>query len=337
MEPSVVSRLKILARMDIAVRRRPQDGRMTARVGDREFHLRVSSMPTVHGENMVLRLLGSNAPVSTFGELGMRDNDKARIERVIRRPNGLILNTGPTGSGKTTTLYTVLSQLNRPEVNIITVEDPVEYRMERIRQVELNTRAGMTFASSLRSILRQDPDIIMVGEIRDRETASIAVQASLTGHLVLSTMHTNDALGTISRLADMGIEPFLISSVLTLVIAQRLVRRICPHCARSWSPPEEALAFWQLSAEEASGADFREAVGCRHCRQTGYRGRLGIFEILEVRDQVKEAILHQAGEQAMLKAAREESGFTVLRQDAAAKLRGGLTSMEEASSVVQHA
>lgn len=334
MEASIVSRLKILARMDISVRRKPQDGRMTARIGEKEIHLRVSSMPTLHGENMVLRILGSNAPVSTFDMLGMHPPDIEKIERVIKRPNGLVLNTGPTGSGKTTTLYTILAQLNRPEVNIITVEDPVEYRMERIRQVELNTRMGMTFASSLRAILRQDPDIIMVGEIRDQETASIAVQASLTGHLVLSTMHTNSAVSTVSRLTDMGIEPFLISSVLGLVIAQRLVRRVCPQCGQACNPDDEALAFWGITPDDAGKADFRTAAGCRHCRQTGYRGRLGIYEILEVTEGVKSAILHREGEGAITRVARRESGFSVLREDGADKIRRGLTTMEEAASVV---
>lgn len=275
MQASVLSRLKILAHLDISVARVPQDGRFTARMGGKEIHVRVSTMPTIHGENIVLRLLGMNALIHKFEQLGMQGSDVAKIEKIIQRPHGMVLATGPTGSGKTTTLYALLAALNQPDVNIITVEDPVEYRVDQIRQVELNTKAGMTFASSLRAILRQDPDIIMVGEIRDRETASIAVQASLTGHLVLSTMHTNDAIGTISRLGNMEIEPFLVASVLSAVIAQRLIRRVCSNCATAWQPPAQALGFWDLEPAPAD-AQFVQAVGCPACRHSGYRGRLGV-------------------------------------------------------------
>lgn len=332
MEASLISRIKILAQMDISVTRAPQDGRFSARIGGKEIHLRVSSMPTVHGENVVLRLLGVQSLIFKFEQLGMHSQDIAKIERVIQRPHGMVLATGPTGSGKTTTLYSILSRLNKADVNIITVEDPVEYRMERIRQVELNIKAGTTFASSLRAILRQDPDIIMVGEIRDAETASLAVQASLTGHLVLSTMHTNDAVGTVSRLSDMGIEPFLVASVLSLVVAQRLGRKLCEHCAVGISPEPGELAFWGL--EGAGEGSYRKACGCSQCRHTGYRGRVGVYESLDVTDGVRAAILNRNSEREISDIARKEAGFRTLREDCAEKIRLGLTTMEEGASVV---
>lgn len=329
---SVVSRLKILGRMDIAVTRVPQDGRFTARISGREINVRVSSLPTIHGENIVMRLLDMNALVFKLEQLGMCESDIRKIEKTIKKPNGLILNTGPTGSGKTTTLYSVLALLNRPEVNIITVEDPVEYRIPRIRQVELNTRAGMTFASSLRSMLRQDPDIAMIGEIRDSETATIAIQAALTGHLVLSTVHTNNAIGTISRLIDMGIEPFLIASVLSCVIGQRLVRRVCSSCAEPWSPPAEVLSFWGLSP--VSESRFVRAKGCHRCRHTGYRGRIGVYEVLLIGEKLQSLIARRASEADLRSAAYEEGDFTSMREDAAIKIKNGMTTLEEAAANV---
>ncbi len=329
---SVVSRLKILGRMDIAVTRVPQDGRFTARISGREINVRVSSLPTIHGENIVMRLLDMNALVFKLEQLGMRESDIRKIEKTIEKPNGLILNTGPTGSGKTTTLYSVLALLNRPEVNIITVEDPVEYRIPRIRQVELNTRAGMTFASSLRSMLRQDPDIAMIGEIRDSETATIAIQAALTGHLVLSTVHTNNAIGTISRLIDMGIEPFLIASVLSCVIGQRLVRRVCSSCAEPWSPPAEVLSFWGLSPVPESR--FVRAKGCHRCRHTGYRGRIGVYEVLLIGEKLQSLIARRASEADLRSAAYEEGDFISMREDAAIKIKNGMTTLEEAAANV---
>ena len=329
---SVVSRLKILGRMDIAVTRVPQDGRFTARLAGREINVRVSALPTIHGENIVLRLLDMDALVFKLNELGMRHSDVQKLTEVIKKPHGMILNTGPTGSGKTTTLYSVLEMLNKPDVNIITVEDPVEYRIPRIRQVELNTRAGMTFANSLRTILRQDPDIAMVGEIRDTETAEIAVQASLTGHLVLSTVHTNSAIGTISRLMDMGIKPFLIASVLSCVIGQRLVRRVCTSCAEPWLPPEDMLNFWGLRPDSESL--FLKAKGCHHCRHTGYRGRTGVYEVLPVSERLQSLIANRAGEAELRAAAREEGNFTTMREDAAEKIRRGITTFEEATANV---
>lgn len=329
---SVVSRLKILGRMDIAVTRVPQDGRFTARVSGREINVRVSSLPTIYGENIVMRLLDMNALVFKLHQLGMRESDVRKIEQTIERPHGMILNTGPTGSGKTTTLYSVLAMLNRPEVNIVTVEDPVEYRIPRIRQVELNSRAGMTFAGSLRSMLRQDPDIAMIGEIRDSETATIAIQAALTGHLVLSTVHTNNAIGTVARLIDMGIEPFLIASVLSCVIGQRLVRRVCESCAEPWTPPQKALDFWGMSPDPDSR--FFKAKGCPRCRQTGYRGRVGIYEVLLIGDRLQSLIANNASESDLRAAAREEGNFVTMRDDVALKVQKGLTTLEEAAAKV---
>jgi type IV pilus assembly protein PilB len=329
---SVISRLKILGRMDIAVTRVPQDGRFTARISGREINVRVSSLPTIYGENIVMRLLDMNALVFKLDQLGMRESDVRKISQTIERPHGMILNTGPTGSGKTTTLYSVLAMLNRPEVNIITVEDPVEYRIPRIRQVELNTRAGMTFAGSLRSMLRQDPDIAMIGEIRDSETATIAIQAALTGHLVLSTVHTNNAIGTISRLIDMGIEPFLIASVLSCVIGQRLVRRVCPSCAEPWSPPPEVLGFWGLMPDSES--QFVKARGCHRCRHTGYRGRVGVYEVLPISENLQSLIASRASEADLRAAAREEGNFVTMREDAAIKIQKGMTTLEEAAAKV---
>ncbi len=329
---SVVSRLKILGKMDIAVTRVPQDGRFTAKISGREINVRVSAMPTIHGENVVMRLLDMNSLVFKLDQLGMRDEDVRKIESTIDRPHGMILNTGPTGSGKTTTLYSVLGMLNRPEVNIITVEDPVEYQIPRIRQVELNIRAGMSFASSLKAILRQDPDIAMIGEIRDGETALIAIQAALTGHLVLSTVHTNTAIGTVARLIDMGIESFLISSVVSCVIGQRLLRRVCDQCAEPWSPPPEVLEFWGLSPHPES--NFLKAVGCSRCRNTGYRGRVGVYEVLLIGDNLQALITGNASEGELLAAARAEGNFTTMREDAAIKAQVGMTTLEEAAAKV---
>ncbi len=329
---SVVSRLKILGRMDIAVTRVPQDGRFTAKISSREINVRVSTLPTIYGENVVMRLLDMNALVFKLEQLGMRESDITKIEKAIARPHGMILNTGPTGSGKTTTLYSILAMLNRPEVNIITVEDPVEYRIARIRQVELNRRAGMTFAGSLRSMLRQDPDIAMIGEIRDTETANIAIQASLTGHLVLSTIHTNSALGTVARLMDMGIEPFLISSVLSCVIAQRLVRKVCEDCAEPWTPPPEALSFWGIPTNTDS--NFLKPQGCSRCRHTGYRGRLAIFEVLNIDENIQSLIASGAGENELLAAAIASGNFMTMREDVALKASRGQTSLDEAAAKV---
>lgn len=262
----IIARMKILANMDITVLRMPQDGRFTLRVEKKEINVRVSAMPTIYGENIVLRLLDMSGGVYTLDRLGMVREDVEKIATMIQKPYGMILSTGPTGSGKSTSLYAILNELSRPDINIVTLEDPVEFRIENIRQVQLNRKAGMTFASGLRSILRQDPEVIMVGEIRDQETASIAVQAAQTGHRVLSTLHTNDAAGAVTRFIDMGIEPFLVSSVLLVSFAQRLVRTNCSYCAESYMPPEKALAAWGL--DKAEDADFRRGRGCYQCLNT---------------------------------------------------------------------
>ncbi|MBW1672335.1 MAG: Flp pilus assembly complex ATPase component TadA, partial [Deltaproteobacteria bacterium] len=265
----IVSRLKILAGIDIAVSRTPQDGRFTIKMDNKEINIRASAIPTIYGENLVLRLLDTSTGVYTLDRLGMSQGDMDKIESIITKPYGMILSTGRTGSGKSTSLYSILKKINEPDINIITLEDPVEFRIEKIRQIQLNRKAGMTFASGLRSILRQDPDVIMVGEIRDDETATIAVQAALTGHRVFSTVHTNDAAGAITRLLDMGIEPFLVSSVMLVSFAQRLVRKICPYCKEPYSPPKEALAHWGL--DKIEGANFQRGRGCFQCMGTGYK------------------------------------------------------------------
>lgn len=329
---SIISRIKILAHMDIAISRIPQDGRFTTRIENREINVRASAIPTINGENIVLRLLDMSATVYTLDSLGMSADSRAKIEALIEKPYGMILSTGPTGSGKTTSLYAILRELNRPDVNIITVEDPVEYRVEKIRQLQLNRKAGMTFASGLRSILRQDPDVIMVGEIRDPETARIAVQAALTGHRVLSTAHTNDAAGAITRLMDMGIEPFLVSSVLLVSFAQRLVRRACESCRIELPAEQDILEFWGI--ENKKKITIFRAGGCQECRDTGYRGRIAVYEILTVTDQIKELIARRAPLVEITRVARETTGFRTLREDVADKIAGGITTLEEAMSVV---
>ncbi len=329
---SIVSRIKILSQTDIAVSRIPQDGRFTIRLENREINVRVSTVPTTNGENIVLRLLDMGAFNYSLFDLGMSERDRELLAAVIQAPYGMILSTGPTGSGKTTTLYAMLKELNRPDVHIITVEDPVEYRVGKIRQIQLNSKAGMTFASSLRAILRQDPDIIMVGEIRDSETARIATQAALTGHRVLSTVHTNDAAGAITRLIDMGIEPFLVSSVLLVSFAQRLVRKVCPHCAERVEPNRQARAFWGVPDKEPLA--FMQARGCPRCQQTGYQGRTGIFEVLMIDDMIRELIARKSTTLEITQAARAAGHLRTLKEDALDKLRQGITTVEEAMSVV---
>src|SRR5208283_3492611 len=290
---SVIARLKIIANMDITVSRVPQDGRFTLKLEKKEINVRVSSIPTIHGENIVMRLLDMSAGIYTLDSLGMDADDMAKIESMSNKPYGMILSTGPTGSGKSTSLYAILSSINKPDINIITLEDPVEYRVNDIRQVQLNTKAGMTFAGGLRSILRQDPDVIMVGEIRDAETAAVSVQAAQTGHRVLSTVHTDDAAGVITRFIDMGIEPFLISSVLIVSFAQRLVRTICPYCKENYNPPASALASFGITTAEANNANFQHGKGCSQCKNTGYKGRTGIFEVLVNDEIIQDMIIKQ--------------------------------------------
>ncbi len=329
---SIISRLKILANLDISVSRIPQDGRFTAIVHQKEINIRVSSMPTVYGENMVLRLLDTSSGIYSLDKLGVSAADQEIIKKMITMPYGMILCTGPTGSGKSTSLFSMLKLINNPDTNIITIEDPVEYRMEHVRQAQLNRKAGMTFASGLRSILRQDPDVIMVGEIRDSETAGIAVQAALTGHMVLSTVHTNDAAGAITRFVDMGIEPFMIASVMLVSIAQRLVRRICPNCREPYRPDPEILKFWGF--EETKETVFFKPKGCIQCKNTGYKGRAGIYEVLHVDDSVREMIINGSSAGQITRVCMESGMLTTLKQDAALKVEEGIISIEEATSAV---
>ncbi|MBU2521347.1 MAG: GspE/PulE family protein [Proteobacteria bacterium] len=328
----IVSRIKILSNMDVAKSRVPQDGRFTVKMERKEINVRTSVMPTIYGENLVMRLLDMSTGVYTLRRLGMCEEDRKKIDGVINKPYGMILSTGPTGSGKSTSLYAILKKLNKPDVNIITIEDPVEYRMEWVRQVQLNVKAGMTFASSLRSILRQDPDIIMVGEIRDAETAGIAIRAALTGHRVLSTIHTNDATSAITRLLVLDIEPFLVSSCVLVSFAQRLVRTICPHCKEPYNPPEGLLANWNMEGLE--NADFQRGKGCVSCMNTGYKGRTGLYEVLVVDEMIQEMIMEKKSAQEISIAAQKAGAFRRLREDAANKILQGITTFEEAASAV---
>ena len=328
----IVSRIKILANLDIAISRVPQDGRFTVAIDKREINIRVSTMPTIHGENLVLRLLDMSAGGMLLSDLGLSAEDLAKIRLVVDKPYGMFLATGPTGSGKSTTLFALLREISRPDINVITLEDPVEYRMEGVRQVQLNRRAGMTFASALRSTLRQDPDVVLVGEIRAPETAAIAVQAALTGHKVLSTVHTNDAAGAVMRLTDMGIEPFLVSSVLNVSIAQRLVRRICPNCAEPYTPKPEVLRFWNL--EGAQGATFMRGRGCYLCGDSGFKGRVGLYEILVIDEDIQEMINKRATSREISRFAADTGRLKLLEDDARLKILEGKTTFEEASSAV---
>ena len=328
----IIARIKILANMDITVTRVPQDGRFTLRMENKEINIRVSSIPTIHGENVVLRLLDTSSGIYALDLLGMVNADIERVRSMIGKPYGMILTTGPTGCGKSTSLYSILNELNRPDSNIMTLEDPVEYRMENIRQIQLNRKAGMTFASGLRSILRQDPDIIMVGEIRDAETAAIAVQAAQTGHRVLSTVHTNDAVGAITRFIDMGIEPFLLSSTLLVSIAQRLVRTVCPYCREPYNPPEKILASWGL--ENWESANFQRGRGCNQCFNTGYKGRTGLYEVLVIDEMIQDLIIKKKSAQDIVRKAVDSGNLKTLKYDAGNKVLKGITTLEEASSAV---
>ncbi|MEE8481569.1 MAG: GspE/PulE family protein [Desulfobacterales bacterium] len=328
----IISRLKILANMDISISRIPQDGRFTVKMKNKEINIRTSTMPSIYGENMVLRLLDTSGGILSLERLGMSEDDRKKIEEMIQKPYGMILSTGPTGSGKSTSLYSILKNINKPDINIITVEDPVEYRIEKIRQIQLNRKAGMTFADGLRSILRQDPDVIMVGEIRDAETATIAVQAALTGHRVFSTLHTNDAAGAITRFVDMGVEPFLVSSVMIASFAQRLVRTVCPQCKKPFKPPVEMLEFWGL--DSSKNTNFMKGKGCFNCLGTGYKGRTGIYEVLVIDDLIQKLILKNNTSQEITRAAIQAGNLTTLKENAAEKVRQGITTFEEASSAV---
>jgi type IV pilus assembly protein PilB len=327
----LVSRLKILAGMDIAVSRKPQDGRFNVRMKNRDINVRVSTIPSIYGENVVLRLLDTSNGVYTLDHLGMSAPDRRKLETVITRPHGMILSTGPTGSGKSTSLYAILKTINQPDINIITVEDPVEYRINDIMQVQLNSKAGMTFAGGLRSILRQDPDVVMVGEIRDLETARVAVQAALTGHRVLSTLHTNDAAGAVTRLLVMGIEPFLVSSVMAVSFAQRLVRMVCSACKAPYHPSREVLKHWNLGVR--ANGNLVQGKGCINCMNTGYRGRIGVYEVLEVDEKIQDLILKKRPAHEITKAAVASGNFTTLKENAVEKVLEGITTLEEVASL----
>ena len=328
----IVSRIKILGNLDIAVSRIPQDGRFTVAIDHKEINVRVSTLPTIYGENLVLRLLDMSGGGLRLSDLGLSEENLAKIRLVVEKPYGMFLATGPTGSGKSTTLFALLREISRPDINVITLEDPVEYRMEGIRQVQLNRKAGMTFASALRSTLRQDPDVVLVGEIRDAETAAIATQAALTGHKVLSTVHTNDAAGAIMRLMDMGIEPFLVSSVLVVSIAQRLVRRICPNCAEPYTPAPEVLRYWNL--EGAEGSTFMRGRGCYQCGDTGFRGRVGLYEILVMDEDIQNLVAKRATGREITRFAADTGRLKLLQDDARLKILEGKTTFEEAASAV---
>ncbi|MBU0465188.1 MAG: Flp pilus assembly complex ATPase component TadA [Proteobacteria bacterium] len=328
----LVSRIKILANIDISVSRIPQDGRLTIIMNHKEVNIRVSTIPTVYGQNLVLRLLDTSSGITTLEKIGLSENDIHSIKRNLALPYGMILCTGPTGSGKSTSLFAMLSEINQPHTNIITLEDPVEYRMEHIRQVQLNHKAGMTFASGLRSILRQDPDAVMIGEIRDSETSRVAIQAALTGHMVFSTVHTNDSTGAITRLVDMGVERFLIASVLLVTIAQRLVRRVCPYCKKLYKPSDKELKFWGL--ENRGPVNFARATGCSQCMDTGYKGRIGIYEILYMDDDIREMILQGKSAQDIAKFTTLSGRMKTLKMDAAEKVFNGDTTGKEAVSAI---
>ena len=324
--PALVARVKIIGGMDISEKRKPQDGRITQVVDRREFDIRVSILPTVYGEKIVMRLTSKNALSREKSQLGLKPHDLQKFDHILKNPHGILLVTGPTGSGKSTTLYTALSELNKEDVNIITVEDPVEANIDGINQVQVNNKADLTFASALRSILRQDPDIIMIGEIRDQETASIAVQASITGHLVVSTLHTNSAASTITRLVDMGIEPYLIADATVGVIAQRLVRRLCPDCKREKKADAEDLEMLMRKPEE--DLTIYEPCGCAKCDGTGFRGRIGVYEIMEVTPQLKH-IISKGGEVEAIKAQALKDGMHTLRMSATELVLDGTTSVQE--------
>lgn len=329
--PLLVSRIKVMAKLDIAEKRIPQDGRISIRIGGREIDLRVSTLPSSNGERVVMRLLDKQAGRLNLSALGMDKDDLGRFKDVLHRPHGIVLVTGPTGSGKTTSLYAGLSELNDASRNILTVEDPVEYNLEGIGQTQVNNKADMTFARGLRAMLRQDPDVVMVGEIRDSETADIAVQASLTGHMVLSTLHTNTAIGAVTRMYDMGVEPFLLSSSLVGVIAQRLVRILCPDCKAPYIPDDGEREL--LGLKEHDTHSMFKPVGCKKCNNSGYRGRRGIYEIVIIDSKLRSMIHDKASEDAMTQQARTKGKGII--EDGKNKVLSGLTTVEEILRVTQ--
>jgi type IV pilus assembly protein PilB len=327
---AIVSRVKVIGRMDIAEKRLPQEGRVRIVADGREMDLRVSSMPTLLGEKIVVRVLDKDNLKVSMDDLGFKAEALTTFNRIIRRPHGLVLVTGPTGSGKTTTLYSALDLLRSPELNLVTVEDPVEYQLDMINQIQVQNAIGMDFARALRSILRQDPDVIMVGEIRDEETARVAIQAALTGHLVLATLHTNDAPGAIARLLDMGIEPYLLSSALNGIVAQRLARKVCPSCSTKYFPTETALQDAGLT--ERPKKPLRKGHGCEECHNSGFLGRIGIYVVMEITPDLRE-LIHAAAATHEIRNQFRESGGLTLREEGVALALKGQTSLEEVLSV----
>jgi type IV pilus assembly protein PilB len=337
MTAGVTTRLKVLAKLDIAERRKPQDGRISlnAAAAGRMLDVRVATLPTVEGESLVMRLLDKSKKPPTLVELGLSEDMRRRLTEIVARPTGALLVTGPTGSGKSTTLFACLSQINRPEINIITVEDPVEYRLPGVNQVQINNRAGLTFAAALRSILRSDPDVVMVGEVRDGETAKISIEAALTGHLVLSTLHTNDAPSALTRLNEMGVEPFLTGAAVSGVLAQRLARKLCSHCCEMYTPSVEEMIAARVSPDVAASVDgmvFYRKRGCPRCNQTGYRGRVGIYQLLEMTEDLASLASSKASREEIERAAMD-TGMRTLWDDGLAKVASGLTSIEELARV----
>lgn len=331
-QSALISRLKIMANLNIAEKRLPQDGRIESKIADKFFDIRVSVLAVMHGERVVMRLLDKSKAFSSLEDIGLSPHNLKVVSQVIAKPNGIIFVSGPTGSGKTTTLYSILSNLSSPELNIITVEDPVEYQMAGVNQVQVQSKIDFTFAVALRSILRQDPDIVMIGETRDVETAQIAVQAALTGHLVLSTIHTNNAPATITRLIDMGIEPFLISSSVLAVIAQRLVRKLCEFCKEKYSPSQDMIQAIGLTQEQANKIIFYKPVGCEKCSHLGYKGRLPVFEVMVMTQALSHFVVERA-DANVLRAQAVKDGMKLLIQDGIWKIEQGITTIEEVLSV----
>lgn len=334
-QAAITSRIKVMADLDIAEKRHPQDGRFRVKIAGREVDVRVSILPTAYGERVVMRLLDRGARMLTLKELGMSDDELELMKRVIASPHGILLVTGPTGSGKSTTLYASLMEVDRKNRNVMTIEDPIEYQLAGVAQMQVQPKIGVTFAAGLRSILRQDPDIVMIGEIRDLETAEIAIQASLTGHLVLATLHTNDALSAVVRLQDMGLEPYLVASSLVMAQAQRLVRRLCEHCKEPRPLSDDDLQALELTQKDAASVkQLYEAKGCDHCLNTGFYGRIAIYEMATISDEMRNAIHHGKGLPALRKIARKE-GMRTLRQDGARHVLTGVTTVDEVVRVSQ--
>ena len=334
LQAAIISRLKIMSNMSIAEKRVPQDGRIQIPVMGKTLDLRVSDLPTNHGESIVMRILDKTSLLLGLGDLGFFSDDQVTMEKIISLPDGVFLVTGPTGSGKTTTLYACLNSINKPDRKIITVEDPIEYQLSGINQVQVNAEINLTFSAALRSILRQAPNIIMIGEIRDLETANIAVQASLTGHLVFSTLHTNDAPSAVTRMVDMGVKPFLVASAIRAIMAQRLIRKVCSKCKVAYTPTEYEMQVLQLNPDEVKNATIVRGTGCNECAKTGYRGRMGIYEIFQVDEEVRRLIYEKVPSN-VIRARARELGMRTLREDGVRKIMAGITTPEEVISITQ--